>query len=76
MRSSTPPGVPPKFTVTNEHGDIEVSIRAPLTPEEARDLACHLFTHAVQADAFRLGVIGEIVDASRGITDHEGATEH
>jgi hypothetical protein len=58
VRSSTPPGVPPKFTATSEHGDIDVTVRASLTPDEARDFARHLLSSAVQADAFRRGVIG------------------
>lgn len=76
MRSSTPPGVPPKFTVTSEHGDVVVTVMATLTPYEARTLARILQSYAVHADAWRHGIIGEIVDASHGLTDHEGAVDH
>lgn len=76
MRSSTPPGVPPKFTVTSEAGDIDVTVRASLTPNDARTLARLLLVYAARADAWRAGIIGQLVDSSGSLTDHDGAIEH
>jgi len=42
-----------KWTITNDHGDVHVTIRGPMTPAEARDLAATMLRHARLADCYR-----------------------